>query len=156
MTTGVPQRARLLTLIVPTGAMATALIAQYGFGLAPCEMCWWQRYAHIAAIGLAIGAFVLPGARLRFVAMGLAIGAIALSGLIGGYHAGVEYHWWQGITTCSTVHLSGDPLDAIMNAPVVRCDVAAWTLFGISMAGYNFLGSLGAAGLIAALAAKGR
>lgn len=155
MTVSVPQNARLLALLVPAGAMATALVAQYGFGLAPCEMCWWQRYAHIAAIAFALGAFVAPAA-LRGALVWLAIAAIAGSGLIGGYHAGVEYHWWQGITTCSGVHLSGNALEAIMDAPVIRCDVAAWTLFGISMAGYNCLGSLGAAGLIAALAAKGR
>ena len=51
--------ARILALLVPAGAMATALVAQYGFGLAPCEMCWWQRYAHIAAIGLAVMSLVL-------------------------------------------------------------------------------------------------
>jgi disulfide bond formation protein DsbB len=27
----------------------------------------------------------------------------------------------------------------LLNQPVVRCDEVAWSLFGISMAGYNFL-----------------
>ena len=31
------------------------------------------------------------------------------------------------------------------NARVVMCDIAAWRLFGISMAGYNAMISLGAA-----------
>ncbi len=37
----------------------------------------------------------------------------------------------------------------IMSSLVVRCDEVAWSLFGISMAGYNFLISLvfGAGGL---------
>lgn len=146
--------ARLLALAVPVGAMATALIAQYGFGLAPCEMCWWQRYAHIAAIAPALAALALarPGA-VRLAVLLAAIG-IAASGAIGAFHAGVEYHWWQGLTSCSTTRLSGNPLDAIMAAPVIRCDVPAWTMFGISMAGYNAIVSAGAAAVIAALALR--
>ena len=147
---------RTLALAVPAGAMATALVAQYGYGLAPCEMCWWQRYAHIAALILALGAWAVPDARAGRALVWLALAGIATSGLIGGFHAGVEYHWWQGLTACSTTRIIGDPLDAIMNAPVVRCDVPAWTLFGISMAGYNCVASLGAAAVIAALARRGR
>ena len=86
-----------------------------------------------------------PGYRQALVA--LAAFAIATSGLIGGFHAGVEYGWWEGLTTCSTsVSGSGeDFLKSIMNAPLVRCDVAPWTLFGISLAGFNFLLSFGGA-----------
>jgi disulfide bond formation protein DsbB len=152
----VPRLARLFALLVPAGAMATALIAQYGFALAPCEMCWWQRYAHIAALIAALGALVVRDARAVRVLVWLAVLGIAASGMIGGYHAGVEYHWWQGITTCSTIKITGDPLEAILNAPVIRCDVPAWTLFGISMAGYNCIGSLVAAAAIAVLARRGR
>ena len=83
--------------------------------------------------------------------------AILVSGLIGGFHAGVEYGWWEGITSCATtVAPGGDMLDSIMNAPLVRCDVAPWSLFGISLAGYNFLLSVGGAMLILGLLAAGR
>ncbi|WP_353230232.1 disulfide bond formation protein B [Novosphingobium sp.] len=146
-----PRLARALALLVPAGAMATALVAQFVYGLAPCEMCWWQRYAHIAALVPALLAFVVGDARAMRGLVFLAALSIAISGVIGGFHAGVEYHWWQGLTTCSTTHLSGDPLEAILSAPVIRCDVPAWTLFGISMAGYNCIGSLAAAALIAGL-----
>jgi disulfide bond formation protein DsbB len=158
MTASGPFRlARALVVIVPGGAMATALIAQYGFGLAPCEMCWWQRYAHIAALVMGLGAWVIRDTRGARALVWLAVLGIAASGVIGGYHAGVEYHWWQGITSCSTTRLGGgDPLEAIMNAPVIRCDVPAWTLFGISMAGYNCIGSLAAAAVIAVLVRRGR
>jgi disulfide bond formation protein DsbB len=155
-TVRIPGLALVLAVLVPAGAMATALIAQFGFGLAPCEMCWWQRYAHIAALVLALLALVLRGAGAGRALFWLAVLAIAASGVIGGYHAGVEYHWWEGVTTCSSARLSGDPLEAIMNAPIIRCDVPAWTLFGISMAGFNFLGSLAAAAAIAVLARRGR
>ena len=138
--------ANWLVLAVPAALLGGAYIGQYGFGLYPCEMCWWQRYPHFAALGLAmLGLFVPP----RRLWVGLAALAILASGLIGAYHAGVEYRWWEGLTACSTVDLgSGDPLDAIMNAPLVRCDEVQWSLFGISLAGYNFLISTAAACVI--------
>jgi disulfide bond formation protein DsbB len=137
--------ARKLALIVPVALLGGAYLSQYGFGLVPCEMCWWQRYPHFAALALGLFANVSGGRKGTSVLVWLAAVAILASGLIGAFHAGVEYGWWEGITTCSTIQLGADPLAAILNAPLVRCDVAQWTLFGISLAGYNFLVSTGAA-----------
>lgn len=144
--------ARGLALLVPAFLLAGAYIGQYGFGLYPCEMCWWQRYPHFAAIALALVAFIV--ARPRFW-IALAALAILASGLIGGYHAGVEYGWWEGVTACSGLASSGgDPLDAIMNAPLIQCDQVQWSLFGISLAGWNFLISTAAALAIGRLLLK--
>lgn len=141
--------ARLVALGVPVALLGGALIGQYGFGLYPCEMCWWQRYPHIVAIVLAASAFMIAPVRLL---VGLAGLAIAVSGATGLYHAGVEWHWWEGLTACSsTAAISDDPLSAIMDAPIIRCDVAQWRLLGISLAGYNFLISSAAAAVIATL-----
>ena len=135
--------ARKLALAAPLLLLGGAYISQYGFGLYPCEMCWWQRYAHFAALALAVLAFLRPGGRLP---VALAAVAIAVSGLIGGFHAGVEYGWWEGLTACATTaKADGDPLAAILNAPLVRCDVAPWSLLGISLAGWNCIFSLAAA-----------
>lgn len=129
--------ARRLALVVPALLLLGAYVSQYGFGLFPCEMCWWQRYPHFAAVALALVAFVARPPQVWTALAGL---AIVTSGLIGGFHAGVEYGWWEGITTCgSNVVAGGDPLEAIMNAPLVRCDVAPWSLGGVSLAGWNFL-----------------
>ena len=129
-----------LALLVPAALMGGALASQYVFGLYPCEMCWWQRYPHIAAIVLAALALTMRGSRTGDLLVRLAAIAIGISGLIGAFHAGVEYHWWEGITACTrTAAAGGDPLAAIMDAPVIRCDVAQWTLFGVSLAGFNFL-----------------
>ena len=130
--------ARQIALAVPALLLGGAYISQYVFGLFPCEMCCWQRWPHFAAVALALlGSFVAP----KRVWVALAGIAILVSGLIGGFHAGVEYGWWEGITACTSAVGAdgGDPLEAIMNAPVVRCDVAPWTLLGISLAGWNFL-----------------
>ncbi|QIG54247.1 disulfide bond formation protein B [Altererythrobacter sp. BO-6] len=141
--------AQHLALAIPALLLGGAYLAQYGFGLYPCEMCWWQRYPHFAALALALLSFIAPPRRAW---IGLAGLAIFVSGAIGGFHAGVEYGWWEGLTACSTtVPLDGNPLDAIMNAPIIRCDAAPWDLFGVSLAGWNFLISCGVGVMILAL-----
>src|SRR3546814_20116104 len=94
--------------------------------------------------------FAVPGRVNQRWLVGLAAVAIALSGAIGVYHAGVEYHWWAGATAC-TATFSGtgdDVLEQLMNAPRVRSDTAQWTLFGLSLAGLHALFSLSVAALI--------
>lgn len=145
------QTAYLLALAVPCALIAAVYVAQYGFGLAPCEMCWWQRYPHFAAIAFAVGALATRGTRLGEALVVLAALAIGISGAIGAFHAGVEYGWWQGPTACSSTSLGNDPLASIMNAPLIRCDTPAWTLFGVSLAGFNFLVSMTSAALVLVL-----
>jgi len=79
-------------------------------------------------------------------------GVIVLVGAgIAFYHAGVEQHWWEGPTTCTSqgiAGLSGEDLMAqIMDAPIVRCDEIPWSMFGLSMAAWNGVVSLGLAGM---------
>ena len=140
-----PGLAKALALLVPAAALAVAFGSQYLGGLVPCEMCWWQRYAHIAALALGLLALVAGGRPLVW----LAALAIAVSGGIGFYHAGVELDYFEGFTQCtSTVAAGGsteDFLKAIMNASMVRCDDIQWSFLGISMAGWNAIFSLGSA-----------
>ena len=131
------RKAQALAILIPAALLGGAYISQYVFGLFPCEMCWWQRYPHFAALALGLMSLVVAPRRLWIALAGL---AIIMSGLIGGFHAGVEYDWWEGLTRCATtVDAGGDAMDAILNAPLVRCDAAPWDLFGISLAGWNFL-----------------
>lgn len=146
--------ALLVAFAVPAALLGGAYISQYVFGLFPCEMCWWQRYAHFAGLACAALALVRPPAEplVRLAAL-----AILIGGLIGAYHAGIEYGWWTGFTACTSgVEMSGDPLKAILDAPVIRCDVAPWDLFGISLAGFNFLISVPAALLVFALLGRSK
>lgn len=134
--------ARALALAVPALLLGGAYVAEYGFALYPCEMCWWQRWPHFAAIALAGLAFVIKPVRLWTLLAGL---AILISGAIGGFHAGVEYGWWQGVTSCARI-MPSDPgssaLEAIMNTPMISCNEAQWRLLGVSLAGFNFLFSV--------------
>jgi len=144
-----PSRIALwLALLLPAGLLGGAYVSQYGFGLFPCEMCWWQRYPHFVALIPAVLAFVAKKPGRRNLLIVLAAFCLMVSGIIGGFHAGVEYGWWQGLTACATPAAGDDLLESIMNAPLVRCDTAPWSLFGISLAGYNFLFSVVGALLI--------
>ena len=144
--------ARTLALAIPAALLGGAYVSQYVFGLYPCEMCWWQRYPHFAALAFAIVSWVAVPHRVWAALAGM---AIITSGLIGGFHAGVEYGWWQGITGCTANPGTIDVLD-VSAAPLVRCDVAPWTLLGVSLAGWNFLISTVGGGAIVALAAYKR
>jgi disulfide bond formation protein DsbB len=145
--------ARLVALGVPLALLGGALLSEYVGKLYPCEMCWWQRYPHGVAILLAIGALLSPlsAPRTRVLTL-LAALAIAVSGAIGVFHAGVEYGWWEGLTTCTAGGATS--LEEIMSVPLIRCDQVQWTLAGISLAGFNALFSLGGAVLIVMLARR--
>jgi disulfide bond formation protein DsbB len=146
--------ARLIALLLPLALLGGALGSQYLGGLNPCEMCYWQRWPHAAAIGLAALSFTAPARtpRSRTLVL-LAALAIAVSGAIGVFHAGVELGVWEGVTRCTAT--GAVTLQDIMKTPLVRCDQVQWSLLGISMAGWNAILSLGGAAAIAALTFKG-
>jgi disulfide bond formation protein DsbB len=152
--------AKALTFLVPAALLGGAYAFQYLGGLVPCEMCWWQRYPHMAALAFALAALLagrLPDRGRSLV--WLAALAIAVSGGLGIYHAGVEQHLWQGLTQCSQTAGAGSPADllaAIVKQPIVRCDEIQWKdpLFHISMAGWNAILSLVSALVILWLSLK--
>jgi len=150
---------RFLTLIA-AGGSAALLLGAFGFQyigeLAPCKMCIWQRYPHGAAVGLGVLAVLIPGAVLPY------LGALAAltTAAIGAFHAGVEQGWWEGPTTCTSGAIDGlsadELMSQIMSAPLVRCDDIPWELFGLSMAGWNAVISLGLAAIWVAAARHAR
>jgi disulfide bond formation protein DsbB len=144
-----------MALLLPLALLGGALGSQYIGGLHPCEMCYWQRWPHGAAIVLAALAFTTPARTplSRALTMLAAI-SIAISGAIGVYHAGVEAGIFEGFTTCTAT--GARTLEDILNVPLVRCDQIQWSLLGISMAGWNAILSLGGAALILFLTIKAR
>ena len=142
------------------GAFSLALLLgafafQYLGGLAPCEMCIWQRWPHGAAILLGLGGGVLalnrvlPHDTVKTLAW-LAVLAIAVSGAIGVFHAGVEWKLWEGPSACTGIGFVPGQ-DDFKPFQVVRCDEAQWRLFGISLAGYNAIFSFAAVAVLARL-----
>ena len=152
---GSARLAQWLGILVPGGHRDGALGSQHLGGLAPCEMCYWQRWPHWAALAIGGLSFFLPR-QARLLTL-LAAVAIAVSGAIGVFHAGVEQGWWEGLTSCATTTRGGsaeEVLKSILAAPLIRCDQVQWTFLGLSMAAWNALISLTAAGGIAWLTLK--
>jgi disulfide bond formation protein DsbB len=137
-----------LLAVAGLGAIAAALLAQYWGGLQPCVLCIYQRYAHGAAgaAGLLALAFLARPPACRLLT-GLGAVALLVGAGIAAFHVGVEQHWWQGTAACHAPSFDPDMTidelrEAMLGTSFVACDEIAWELFGISMAGYNFLFSL--------------
>ena len=141
----------LLITALSVTALGSAFASQYWGGLQPCHLCWLQRYPYMVTIVLGFLSLVLqraePGGKGWRILVALSGLAFAVGASIALYHAGVEYHWWKGPESCTSNLGNAADLDqlmhALLNTAVIRCDVPAWTLFGFSMAGYNFVASLG-------------
>jgi disulfide bond formation protein DsbB len=126
------------SLLLLLGAFAF----QYLGGLAPCHLCILQRWPHAVAVAIGLLILVWPRRLLALLA-----GFVVLDGAgIGVYHVGVERGWWQGPSTCTAPApgdmAPGELLDQILATPVVLCDQVAWSMLGISMAGWNVVLSL--------------
>jgi disulfide bond formation protein DsbB len=149
-----------LVLAASIAVLGSALLSQYWGGLQPCVLCLYQRVPYWTAIGLSLAALIaLARGAGRLAGWLVAIAALAfLAGAgIAAFHVGVEQHWWTGTAECgASGPLAGgsaaDLRARLLAQPVVRCDEVAWSLFGISMAGFNVMVSLGLA-LFAALGA---
>lgn len=136
---------RVLMLIAAAGSAALLLGAlgfQYIGDMPPCKLCYWQRYGHFGAVAAGLVALFAP---LAIVAL-LGAAAVFSSAAIGFYHTGVERGWWEGPTTCSAQSVADltpeQAIEAIMNAPLVRCDEVPWEMLGLSMASWNALAAL--------------
>ena len=150
---------RLITvfiLLVAFGSLSFALTVQYAFGLEPCILCLYQRVPFVVTGLLAILALRLDKNSSIAILIIIVSGLIYLiGGGIAFYHVGVEQHWWlSGCSGSLDQDISLDQLRAsLMQKPEKACDDVDWTLFGISMATYNFFfsGILGLATVAAGL-----
>ncbi len=139
-------QAALVALAVPCALWGGALISEYGFGLVPCELCYWQRWPHEVAIVLALFSLPFLANRAGQVFIFLSAVAIAVSGAIGIFHAGIEYGWWEGLTSCTAT--GGFDIMSADVTPIIRCDEVHWQMFGISLAGFNAIFSFAGAALV--------
>jgi disulfide bond formation protein DsbB len=123
-----------------------ALFFEYGIGLIPCELCLLERWPWYAAIIVSGVLLVLHPPSMARAAAILFIALFVGSSGIAFYHVGVEQHFFAGPTACTAAPLSGhsaeDLLKSLQATPVVRCDEPQWSLFGISLAGWNLVASV--------------
>ena len=146
-------------MLASAGALASVVVFQFGFGILPCVLCQWQRLPHALAVLLAgVGggqARTADPIRHPFratpwttftVLAGLLLLDHLANTVLAGFHIGVEQHWWAGTAACSggaPAGLTAEQLSAqLLETPVARCDQIPWALFGVSLAGFNFILSL--------------
>ncbi len=148
---GHPRLVPALIVAISLGALAAALASQHWGGLQPCVLCIYQRYAYLgaAAFGL-FGLIAGPRARARRATVALAGFAFLTGAAIAAFHVGVEQLWWTGTSECHAPAFDpnasiADLRRQLLETDFVPCDEVQWSLFGISMAGYNVLASLGLA-----------
>src|SRR5436305_6405619 len=127
-------------------ALGGALLSQHWGGLAPCELCLLQRWPWGAAIVIAFVA-MMAGSRPALPWEALLLAAVFdVGAALAFYHVGVEQHWFAGPAACSGAATAADTVEAlkaqILRQQPVRCDQPAWSLWGISLAGWNLLASL--------------
>jgi disulfide bond formation protein DsbB len=149
----------LTALVLALGGAATilgALFFEHVVGLPPCPLCLEQRVPYYVMIPSALA--VAAAAALRAPGLLVRLGLVVLAGLmvwgaaLGVYHAGAEWGFWQGPTSCAQptviARTPGDLLRQIQTGPrPVDCTVAAWRFLGLSLAGWNVVVATGLAGI---------
>jgi disulfide bond formation protein DsbB len=141
-----PQKSLYLILTVSAATIAGAFAFQFA-GYDPCHLCLMERWAYYAAIALSLILLISKsGTRQGLYLLALIMLASAIFGI---YHAGVEWKWWPGPSTCT----GGSTLTGLpdLTKPVVMCDEAAFRILGLSLAGWNAVISFA----LAAVALKG-
>ncbi len=93
---------------------------------------WQPRLLAVAIVGLVVVPFWKKDLRLLAVAV---TALVALSGLIGAYQTGMQYHLFPGPQACTADHPY--VIGSSAPAPAVRCDIPTWFLFGLAMPAYN-------------------
>ena len=141
----------IFVLAASVAILGAALVSQYWGGLAPCELCLKERWPWAAAI--AVGAVAtLSGSRRALPRVALVLTAVfAVGSAFAFYHVGVERHWFAGPSACTAPAGTPDTIEALkaqlLHQLPVRCDQPAWSLWGISLAGWNLVASLAMAGI---------
>ena len=154
--------AALAIFVIAAATLAGAWYFEIVWQMPPCHLCLEERipYHVVIPLSLLLAVAVLVRAPQKLIAVGfLAIMAAVLCGAaLSAYHAGVEWRWWPGPSDCTgpvtDFTKNGPLLQQLQSVHLIPCDVAAWRLLGISLAGYNTLISLalaviGGAGLLA-------
>jgi disulfide bond formation protein DsbB len=145
-------------LIASVLVLGAALLSQYWGGLSPCELCLLERWPWWAAIAVSAAGW-LAGERLALPVPAILLAIVFLVGAgIAFYHVGVEQHWFAGPTACTASGTAATSVDALraqlIGKQPVLCDQVQWSLFGISLAGWNLLASIAMAGFCAMTARR--
>jgi disulfide bond formation protein DsbB len=136
-----PRLSAALIAVVLVVVIAGAFIFEWA-GYAPCDLCLMQRWAYYAGIPLATALAALNPPWIKWgliLLLALMIG----NAIFGVYHAGVEWKFWEGPSTCGSGTVTGGLPN--LSKPAVLCNEAALRILGLSLAGWNAVISAGLA-----------
>ncbi len=150
-----------IILALAAAAPVLAQASETWLGLAPCELCLWQRWPYWLAVGLAALALLLP--RFGKALLGLAGLATLVSGALGGFHLGVEQGFWPSplagckAATAGAAMSIEDMLKSLAPIPNKPCDAPAFLIPGlpISIAAMNMVYGVGLGALSLRFAKQG-
>jgi disulfide bond formation protein DsbB len=147
-------------LVASAVVLGAALVSQYWGGLVPCELCLLERWPWTAAITISLVA-LFAGSRPGLPWVAAALGLVfAVGAVIAFYHVGVEQRWFAGPTACTAPGGAATTVEELkrqlLATPTVRCDEVQWSLFGVSLAGWDLVASLIMFAICAATAAAWR
>jgi disulfide bond formation protein DsbB len=133
-------------LLASAAVLGAAMASQYWGGLVPCELCLLERWPWAAAIVIAIVA-LLAGSRPALPWLALVLALVFAVGMgLAFYHVGVEQRWFVGPAACTAPAGGAMTLEQmkaqILGTAPVLCDKVQWSLWGVSLAGWNLLASL--------------
>jgi len=131
--------------------VGTALGFQHLGGYIPCALCLLQRDPYYYGIPLGILAILTSVLKLPVWTTRTLLAVIGILMLVGAgmgiYHAGVEWGFWEGPTSCSTTASgvttnAGNLLSDLNTIKGPSCNTAALRVLGLSFAGWNVIASL--------------
>lgn len=159
-------RWRLCALLASAAMLAVAHAFETFGGFAPCTLCLRQREVYWVAGSVALAGMIMvrlaKGRGWRILANAALALVFAVGVAVAVYHAGAEWKFWPGPSTCAAGAagpVSAQDLANLMRGETVKppaCDKAAWVFAGLSMAGWNALISAGLTGLSLAAAFRER
>lgn len=133
-------------------ALSLAYLSELFLGLEPCPLCIYQRIPYGLVILLVPFIFIPRWGKLTTALLVLMCLIFITGAGISFYHVGVEQFWWGKPEICGAPVVQDDSFlefkrQVLATTAPPDCSEIQWEMFGISMAGYNFLLSLFLLGL---------
>lgn len=131
----------ILVLGIAIISLASAYIAEYGFGLKPCPLCIYQRYPFFALIPLALFSWY----KQNLFGYWPYLIIFAAATILAGYHSGVERGIFELASFCqNSMYIPDDTtvadfINMLEDKEPASCDKPTVIVAGISMANFNLL-----------------
>jgi disulfide bond formation protein DsbB len=131
-----------ISFLISSLMLLSAFYLEYFHDAIPCDLCITQRWFHALIISYSLIAILAVEKNFitgELVLIGLSLTWIA-SSIAGLYHFGIEMNFWTGPDGCSSsIDFSKDTLKYLLNKSPIKCDEVMFSIFGLSLAGWNAL-----------------